>query len=77
MTVVLNVDKGAQRLLDDVTKDSNSSSLMNTVDAALRIVRALQEQAKEGYCEVIVQNPETLDRRLLVIDFLEPLSRPA
>ena len=77
ITVEFSVDSRSRQLLDEVTRDSDSSSIGNTLGAALRILRVLQEQAKEGYCEVIVQNPETLDRRLLMIDFLEPLRRPA
>ena len=42
---------------------------------ALGLVNVLQHQAGEGYSEVIVQDPETLQKRLLVIDLLTPITR--
>jgi hypothetical protein len=77
ITVKLNVGRGSKQLLEEMARDSNSSSIANTVGAAVRIARVLQEQAKEGYSEVMVRNPATLDKRILLIDFLEPIEQSA
>jgi hypothetical protein len=41
--------------------------MANVVRDSLQISRALQQQAEQGYSEVIVRNPETGEERIVVI----------
>ena len=74
--LVFTFDQKNSRILESMTRDSRFSSIAETVSEALRVLRGLQSQAKVGYSDVIVQNPETLERKKLVVDFLDSL-RPA
>jgi len=72
--IVFNLGLDEYKVLEDMTRESGAESVTMMIREALRLVRVLQEQSKEGYSEVIVQMPNTLKRRLLVIDFLAPIT---
>ena len=67
-------DAGSYNLLRTITKELNFGSEAVTIREALRIVRALQKQASEGYSDVIVENPNTFEQRKLVIEFLDQVT---
>ncbi len=69
--VVFTFDEASFTLLQQMTQELDFGSPAVTIREALRIVRAIQKQATEGYTEVVVENPVTLDQRRLVIEFLE------
>jgi hypothetical protein len=69
--VVFTFDEGSFNLLQAMTRELGLGTEAGTIREALRIVRAIQKQAEEGYSDVIVENPTTLESRKLVIDFLE------
>jgi len=67
MNVALDFDdRQSKRILREMRKAGGFTSDAEMIRAALRILRTLQEQAKEGYTEVIVQNPFTGDQQLLM-----------
>ncbi len=72
--VVFTFDEGSYNMLEEMKNDFHFSSLADTIREAMRIVSALQSQAKEGYSQVIVQNPHDLGQRRLVIDSLSRIN---
>ena len=75
--IIFTFDKRSLQILEDMTRESEFPSMAATVRAALRVVRSLQEQAKRGFSDVIVQDPDTLEQRRLVIDFLDSVKADA
>jgi hypothetical protein len=69
--VVFTFDPGSYKVLQELTKELNLGSDASTIREALRIIRAIQTQADEGYSDVIVQNPNTFDQKKLIIPVLE------
>ena len=61
--------------LEEMTKEGRFSSMADTVRESLQISRALQEQALDGFSEIIVRNPETGEERVIVIPYLRSLPR--
>ena len=53
----------------------NYSCLADTMRDSLSITQALQTQAKKGYNEIIVRNPDTEEERLLVIPTIRAVAR--
>jgi hypothetical protein len=47
--------------------------MAETVRESLQISRALQSQAKKGFKELVVRNPETGEERVIVIPHLESM----
>ena len=73
--VAFKFDAHSLATLEEMKEDGHYSSLAETVRDSLQINRALQTQAKKGYNEIIVRDPETGDERVLVIPSLQSLSR--
>ena len=73
--VAFTFDVNSLEALEEIKEEGHYSSLAETVRDSLQINRALQTQAKKGYNEIIVRDPETGDERVLVIPSLQSLSR--
>ena len=75
--VVFTFDEHSLAGIEAIKEDGNYSCLAETVRDSLRITRTLQTQAKHGYNQVIVRNPDTQEERLLRIPTIPSLSRKA
>ncbi len=73
--IAFTFDEQSLAGLEKIKDDGNYSCFAETVRDSLQINRALQTQAKKGYNEIIVRDPETGDERVLVIPSLQSLSR--
>ena len=73
--VAFTFDVNSLEALEEMKEEGHYSSLAETVRDSLQINRALQTQAKKGYNEIIVRDPETGDERVLIIPSLQSLSR--
>ena len=73
--IAFTFDEESLAGLEEIKNDGNYSCFAETVRDSLQINRALQTQAKKGYNEIIVRDPETGDERVLVIPSLQSLSR--
>ena len=59
--VAFTFDERSLSTLEEMTEQGNFSSMADTVRESLQISQALQSQAKHGFTEIVVRNP---DRRL-------------
>lgn len=71
--VAFTFDERSLASLEEMTDEGHFSSMADTVRESLQISRALQTQAKKGFTEVILRNPETGEERILVIPNLDSL----
>jgi Arc/MetJ-type ribon-helix-helix transcriptional regulator len=65
--VVFSFDDRSLESLKRITEQGRYPSMANAVRESLQINRALQNQAEQGFTEVIVRNPETKEERVIVI----------
>jgi len=73
--VAFTFDERSLTTLQKMTEEGNFSSMADTVRESLQISRALQTQAKKGFTEIIVRDPETEDERVLVIPSLQSIPK--
>jgi len=73
--VTFTFDERSLDTLEDMTEEGHFSSMAETVRESLKISRALQSQAKKGFTELNVRNPETGEERVIVIPHLESLDK--
>lgn len=69
--VAFTFDERSLKNLEQMTDEGQYSSMADTVRESLQINRALQSQAKNGFTEVVMRNPETGDERVVVIPRLQ------
>lgn len=55
------------RLLDEMRAEGAFKDEAELVSRALRIIGVLQKQSDEGYTEVIVRNPRTMQQRRIKV----------
>lgn len=65
--VVFTFDERSLDSLERLTKQGAYSSMADAVRDSLRLRRALQQQAEQGFVELVVRNPKTREERVLVI----------
>lgn len=70
--VVFTFDERSLESLKTMTDQGRYPSMANAVKDSLQITHALQNQAAQGFTEIIVRNPETNDERVVVIPSLTP-----
>jgi len=70
--VVFSFDERSFESLEKMTEQARYPSMGQTVKDSLQVLRALQNQAKQGYKEVIVRNPETNEERIIIVPDLLP-----
>lgn len=73
--VAFTFDERSLTTLEEMTDEGNFPSMGDTVKESLQISRALQTQAKKGFSEIIVRNPETGEERIIVIPFLQSVTK--
>lgn len=69
--VAFTFDERSLKTLEQMTSEGDYSSMADTVRESLQINRALQSQAKNGYTEVIMRNPDNGEERVVVIPRLQ------
>ena len=72
--IVFKFDEPSLRALEIMTKEGGYNSMVDTVRESLRISRALQTQAKQGFSEITLRNPDTGEERVVVIPHLQSLA---
>jgi Arc/MetJ-type ribon-helix-helix transcriptional regulator len=71
--VAFTFDERSYKTLEEMTDSGHFSSMADTVRESLEISLALQNQAKKGYTEVIMRNPDSGEERVVVIPRLQDL----
>ena len=72
--VVFSFDERSLRALEVMTEEGKYNSMADTVRESLQISRALQTQAKQGFSEITLLNPDTGEKRVVVIPHLQSLA---
>lgn len=72
--IAFTFDERSLETLNRMTVEGNFGSLANTVRESLQVSRTLQQQAKQGYTEVLLRNPDTGKERVVVIPYLTSLN---
>ena len=70
--VVFTFDARSLDSLKRLAEQGQFPSMADAVRDALRVRRALQQQAAQGYIECVVRNPKTGQERVLLIPTNEP-----
>ncbi|MCD0174476.1 hypothetical protein IHN32_00705 [Deinococcus sp. 14RED07] len=65
--VAFTFDDHSVRTLEQMTQEGRFSSMADTVRESLQISRALQTQARRGFTEIVMRNPETQQERVVVV----------
>ena len=66
--VIFTFEVESVAALEKLQEDGRYDSLADTVKDSLQILWVLQREAKKGYTELIVRNPETDDEKV-VLDY--------
>lgn len=69
--VVFSFDERIYSTLKEVQENGEFPSMGTAVRESIQLSDILQEQAAEGYTEVIVRNPKTNMQKILVIPSLK------
>jgi hypothetical protein len=72
--VLFTFDPQSYQNLKQVFEQGPFASMADTVRDSLQTSQALQSQAKQGFTEVVVRNPETKEERVVVIPTLHRLT---
>jgi len=70
--IMVTFDERSSDTLDRITQKGKFNSTAATVRNSLDLTDALQQQAEEGYTQVIVRDPKTNKEKVLVIPGLIP-----
>ena len=70
MDVPFELDERGYKILQQMRQKAGFETDAQTISEALRIMRALQQQAEMGYSDVVVQTPDTCEQKLLGISVL-------
>jgi len=73
--VVFTFDERSLESLEEITKQGHYNSMAETVRLSLQVNRALQQQAGDGFTQLVVRNPQTGEERVIVIPHLQPLGK--
>lgn len=74
--VAFTFDDRSVKTLEQLTQEGRFSSLADTVRESIQISRALQTQAKKGFTEIVMRNPDTQQERIVVVPRLIDMSDP-
>lgn len=74
--VAFTFDEQSHETLMDMTERGNYSSPADCVRESLQVNRTFQWQAKSGFTEVILRNPDTGAEKTLRIPTLERVFKP-
>lgn len=73
--VIFTFDKRSLITLQEMAEEGNFSSMATTVSESLLISQILQTQIKKGYTEVIVRDPKTEEAQLVIVPWLQAISK--
>jgi Arc/MetJ-type ribon-helix-helix transcriptional regulator len=73
--VVFTFDDRSLASLKDLVDQGHFASMAEAVRESLAINRALQTQAKQGFTEILVRDPETKQERVMILPSLHPKSK--
>ncbi len=73
--VVFTFDDKSLRSLEDVQSRAEFTTLGTAVLDSVQINDALQEEALEGYTEVVVRNPKTKMEKTIIIPSLKRVTK--
>lgn len=65
--IMVTFDERSSETLDKIADRGKFGSTAATVRNSLEVTEALQNQASEGFTEVVVRNPKTKQEKILVI----------
>lgn len=65
--VVFTFDERSLASLKDMVEQGRFPSMAEAVRESVAVNRALQTQAKQGFTEVVVRDPETGEERVMVL----------
>lgn len=69
--VIFTFDERSLASLKDLVEQGHFGSMAEAVRESLAINRALQNQAKQGFTEVVVRDPETKQERVMVLPSID------
>lgn len=72
--VAFTFDDHSVRTLEQMTQEGRFSSMADTVRESLQISRALQTQARRGFTEIVMRNPETQQERVVIVPRLTTMA---
>lgn len=73
--MLFTFDSRSYANLKDLTEQGTFASMADAVRDALQTSQALQSQAKQGFTEFVLRNPETLQERVIVIPNLKSVAK--
>lgn len=73
--VVFTFDARSLESLERLKEQARFSTLAEAVRDSLQVRRALQQQAEQGFVEIVLRNPDTKEERVVVIPSLQPARR--
>ena len=65
--VVFTFDERSLATLKDMVQQGQFTSMAEAVREAVAVNRALQSQARQGFTEVVVRDPESGEERVMVL----------
>jgi Arc/MetJ-type ribon-helix-helix transcriptional regulator len=65
--VVFSFDDRSLESLQRIKEQGRFSSMADAVRESLQVSRALQDQAEQGFTELVVRNPKTGTERVIVV----------
>jgi Arc/MetJ-type ribon-helix-helix transcriptional regulator len=68
--VVFTFDERSLASLKDMVDQGQFTSMADAVRESLAVNRALQNQAKQGFTEIVVRDPESKQERVMVLPSL-------
>ncbi len=75
--VAFVVDQQSYRILEHMKEIGGFASDTELIREALRLLRTLQDLARTGFSEVIVQHTETGQQKLLAVNLAQRQPKPA
>ncbi len=67
--IMFTFDERSLNTLKRIREAGHYNSMATAVRDSIRIRRTLQQQAAEGFTEIVVRNPRTGEARVIVNDF--------
>ncbi len=72
--VLFTFDSRSYANLKELTEQGAFASMADTVRDSLQTTRALHSQAKHGFTELVLRNPDTKQERVVIIPSLQSIS---
>ena len=75
--VVFSFDERSYDSLKQLQENGEFSSMGNAVRESIQLSEILQEQANEGFSEIVLRNPKTSQEKTIIIPSLKRLAKPS